>query len=169
MEHAGTYDKYPFSLVVFAIFVSVSIYAVGAMILSGFGWIMAAAYLLYGLGNEIHVMKMSCVHCYYYGKWCAFGKGKLAPLLFKQGDAGRFTSKTISWKELLPDMLVVMIPLIGGIALLIQRFSWNVVIMLVALLALAFGGNYVVRSQIACEYCRQRELGCPAEQFFSKP
>jgi len=168
MEPDRSYENFPLSMVVASLLVTVSIYALGVAILSGFGIIMAALYLLYCLGIEIHVMKMSCVDCYYYGKWCAFGRGKAAPLLFKQGDPKRFTSKCISWKELLPDMLVVLFPLVGGIALLIRGFSWSVALMLAALLALSFGGNYIVRSRIACAYCRQRELGCPAEQFFGK-
>jgi hypothetical protein len=168
MEPIKAYDDYPRRLVGISVFVSVSIYALGAVILSGFGNIMSALYLLYCLGNEVHVMKMSCVDCYYYGKWCAFGKGKVAAFLFRQGTPGRFAAKSISWKELLPDMLVVMIPLVGGVVLLIRDFSWNTALMLAVLLALSFGGNYVVRSQVACKYCRQRELGCPAEQFFGK-
>ena len=107
MEALKPYENFPFSMVLFALLVNVSIYAFGVAILSGFGIIMALLYLLYCLGIEIHVMKMSCVYCYYYGKWCAFGRGKVAPLLFKQGDPERFTSKCISWKELLPDMLVL--------------------------------------------------------------
>jgi len=155
-------------MVFFAVLVNVSVYALGVGILSGFGITMAALYLLYCLGIEIHVMRMSCVDCCYYGKWCAFGRGKVAPLLFKQGDTKRFASRCISWKELLPDMLVFLVPFVGGSALLIQGFSWSIAIMLVALSALSFGGNYVVRSRIACKYCKQRELGCPAEQFFGK-
>ena len=168
MESVKPYEHFPFSMILFAVLVNVSIYALGAAILSGFGNIMAALYLLYCLGVEIHVMKMSCVDCYYYGKWCAFGRGKVAPLLFKQGDPKRFPSKNMSWKELAPDMLVLLIPLVGGVALLIRGFSWGVAMMIAALLALSFGGNYIVRSRIACKYCRQRELGCPAEQFFGK-
>jgi hypothetical protein len=162
------YENFPFSMVLFAVLVNVSIYALGVVILSGFGNTMAALYLLYCLGAEIRVKKKSCVDCYYYGKWCALGRGKAAPFLFKQGDPKRFSSKCISWKELLPDMLVLLIPLVGGLALLIQGFSWSTAMMLVALLTLSFGGNYVVRSRIACTYCRQRELGCPAEQFFGR-
>lgn len=168
METVKSYENFPFSMVLFAVLVNVSIYALGVVILSGFGNIMAALYLLYCLGMEIHVMKMSCVDCYYYGKWCALGRGKAAPLLFKQGDPKRFTSKCVSWKELLPDMLVSLIPLVGGVALLIRGFSWSLTLMLAALLALSFGGNYLVRSRIACKYCKQRELGCPAERFFGK-
>lgn len=168
MENVKTYENYPRSMVLLAVLVNVAIYAAGAFILSGFGSAAAVLYLLSCFGNELHVMKKSCVDCYYYGKGCAFGKGKVAPLLFKRGDPGRFTAKTISWKELLPDMLVLMIPLVGGIALLILGSSWSVAMMLVVLLVLSFGGNYLVRSRIACKYCRQREIGCPAEQFFGK-
>ena len=168
VESVKPYENFPFSMVLFAVLVNVSIYSLGVVILSGFGNSMAALFLLYCLGVEIHVMKKSCVDCAYYGKWCALGRGKAAPFLFKQGDPKRFTSKCMSWKELLPDMLVVLIPLVGGSALLIRGFSWSTVMMLASLLALSFGGNYVVRSRIACKYCKQRELGCPAEQFFGK-
>lgn len=168
MESVKPFEHYPFSMVLFAVLVNVSIYALGAVILSGFGYLMSAVYLLYCLGNEIHVMKMSCVDCCYYGKQCALGRGKVAPLFFKRGDPMRFTSKCISWRELLPDMLVLIIPLVGGTALLVRSFSWGLALMLAALLVLSSGGNYFVRSHIACKYCRQRELGCPAEQFFGK-
>jgi hypothetical protein len=168
MEEVRAYENFPLRLVCISVLVNVSIYALGAYILSGYDPLIAALYLLYCIGNEIHVMKMSCVDCYYYGKWCALGRGKVAPFLFKRGDPGRFTAKIISWKELLPDMLVLMLPLVGGAALLIQGFSWSMALILTFLPALSLGGNYFVRSQIACKYCQQRELGCPAEQFFSK-
>ncbi len=168
MEFFQRNENYPFSMVFFALLVTVSIYTLGLVILSGFGNNITALYLLYCIGFEIHVMKKSCVDCFYYGKWCAFGRGKVASLFFKRGDPKRFNSKCMSWKELLPDMLVLLIPLVGGIALLIHGFSWSMVMMLVALLALSFGGNYIVRSRIACKNCKQRELGCPAEQYFGK-
>lgn len=168
MDSIKPYENFSPSLVLFSVLVTVATYALGVSILSCFGIVPAALYLIYCLGVEIHVMKMSCVDCYYYGKWCAFGRGKVAPFLFRQGDPKRFASKCISWKELLPDMLVVLVPLVGGIALLVMRLSWSVTLMLAALLMLAFGGNYIVRSRIACRYCKQREIGCPAERFFGK-
>ena len=36
------------------------------------------------------------------------------------------------------------------------------------MLTLSLYGNYLVRSRFACACCEQRELGCRAEQFFSK-
>ena len=168
MDDVTPCENYPVSMIFTAVLVNVSIYALGAAILSGFGNIPFALYLFYCLGMEIHVMRKSCVDCYYYGKWCAFGKGKAAPLFFEKGDPRRFSAKQISSKDLLPDLLVPLIPLGGGVALLVLNFSWTVTIMLAALLALSSSGNFFVRSKLACKYCKQRELGCPAEQFFGK-
>ena len=168
MESLKTYEDFPPSKIVLSVLLSFSIFALGTAVLSGFGILAAILYLLYCIGTEIHVMKTGCVDCFYYGKWCAFGKGKAAPLLFKRGNPARFTARSLSWKDLLPDMSVVLLPLVGGLALLIQDFSWGVTLMLALLLALSFQGNYAVRSKIACKYCKQRELGCPAERFFSK-
>ncbi len=168
METMRSYKNFPFSLVAAAVLVNISVYALGAFILAGFGALMVAIYLLFCLGNEIHVMKKSCVDCYYYDKWCAFGRGKAAALFFKKGDPQRFLTKSISRKDLTSDMLIVIFPLVGGIALLINGISWMIVIALAVLLMFSFGGNYLIRSQVACFSCKQRELGCPAERFFSK-
>ena len=168
MATTGSYENFPARLIAAALLVNVSIYALGAFILAGFGSIMTALYLLFCLGNEVHIMKTSCLDCYYYGKWCAFGRGKAAELFFKQGDPQRFATKTMTTKDLTMDMLVVIFPLVAGIALLIRNFSWGTVIALALLLAFSFYGNYLIRSKVACACCKQRELGCPAEQFFSK-
>ncbi len=168
MEQMRTYENFPARLIAAAVLVTVTIYALGAFILAGFGGIMTALYLLFCIGNEIHIMKTSCVDCWYYGKWCAFGKGKAAALFFKQGDPQRFPAKSLSVKDLTPDMLVVVFPLVGGLVLLIRDYSWETAMALVFLLAFSSGGNYFIRSRIACAGCKQRELGCPAEQFFSK-
>ncbi len=168
METIRPYENFPIRLVAAAVLVNVSIYALGAFILVGFGSIMMALYLLYCLGYEVHVMRMSCVDCYYYDKWCAFGRGKAAALFFKQGDPRRFLTKSISRKELTPDMLIVAFPLVGGIALMVRDFSLGIVITVALLLTFSFGGNYLIRSRIACASCKQREMGCPAEQFFGK-
>jgi hypothetical protein len=168
MEQRLTYENFPARLMAVSVLVTVSIYALGAYILFGFGSIVITVYLLYCFGNEVHVMKTGCVDCWYFNKWCAFGKGKLAALLFNQGDPQRFPLKSISHKELIPDMLVVIFPLIGGMALLIRDFTWGTALALVLLMAFSSYGNYLIRSKVACAGCKQRELGCPAEQFFSK-
>jgi len=166
MEETKTLENFPIRIAVLGNLVALSIYAIGAYILSGMAIWLAAFYLLYCLWAEFSVLKGSCVNCYYYGKVCGLGKGKLCSLLFKPGDPRKFIERQVSWKEIVPDMLVFLFPLAGGIALLVRGFSWLIVAMLVLLALLSFGGNAIVRGLFACKYCKQRELGCPAEKLF---
>jgi hypothetical protein len=113
------------------------------------------------------LLSAACVDCTYYGKVCAFGKGKLCALAFEQGDPQRFMERSTSWAEVLPDLLVSILPLIGGIVLLaLNGWDWLIVVLLVLLVALAFGGTAFVRGSFACNYCEQKELGCPAYELF---
>jgi hypothetical protein len=148
--------------------VSMLIYITGAMILAGYGTGFAVLYVLYCAGVEIRVMKKSCVDCYYYGKDCGIGKGRLCSLLFKKGDPLRFSRTEVTWKSLLPDFLVSIFPLVGGIVLLIRDFSLRRAALVAMLLLLSTVGSAVVRSSFACKYCKQRELGCSAEKLFLK-
>ena len=167
MKQTKVYECFPLWMVVLGNVVGLSIYLIGAYILTGFGLWMAGLYLLYCFGLELRLLKGHCVNCYYYGKVCGFGKGKLCTWLFKQGEPRKFTEADISWANMLPDFLVLLWPLFGGIILLVQDFTWLGVGMLVLLVALALWGNAIVRGSFACKYCKQKELGCPAARLFS--
>jgi hypothetical protein len=160
------FERYPIRIVVLSNFVSLSIYLIGAYILAGFGLWLAGLYWLYCLGLELRLLKGHCVNCYYYGKICGFGKGKLCGWLFKRGDALKFAETDISWASMLPDFVVLLWPLLGGIILLVQDFSWLLSGLLLLLVALSLSGNAIVRGSFACKYCRQKELGCPAARLF---
>lgn len=162
------YEDFPIWIVWLASVVSVLIYVFGAYILLQFGvWIMVL-YLVYCFWVEIRISKKSCVDCYYYGKLCAFGRGKICSLIFKKGNPKNFCKKKISPVDILPDFLVFIFPLIGGIILLIKNFSWTILLLLIILFILSFCGNAFIRGNFACKYCKQRELGCPAERLFNK-
>ena len=166
MGEIGTYENFPAPLVAVSVLVTSSIYALGAFILSGYGPVVTGAYLLYCAFFEVRVMKQSCVNCYYYGKRCGLGRGKISAYLFPQGDPRLFARMNITWTTLIPDVLIMLLPLFGGIILLVRSFSWLVALGMVLLVALSLGGNAFVRGQIACKYCKQREIGCPAEKLF---
>ncbi len=125
-------------------------------------------YLLFILGLEIRLMKRSCVNCYYYGKFCAFGKGKISSLFFKKGSSHKFIKDEITWKDILPDFLVSIISLIVGIVLLILKFNLLILSLIVLLVILTSAGNGFVRGSLACKFCKQKEIGCPTEQLFNK-
>ncbi len=168
MAEQGTYERFPLWIVVLSNLVTASIYAIGAYILAGFGVIASALFLLYCLSLELRVLKRSCVNCYYYGRICGFGKGRVCALLFRKGDPKKFAEDEISWKDMLPDMMVLAFPLIGAALLLIRGFTWQLVLLLAVYLALNLAGNAVIRGSFTCKFCRQRKLGCPAEKLFSK-
>lgn len=168
MDKTETFENYPCSTIFSSNLVSIAIYIIGAYIIYKLGIIWFSLYLLYILTLEIRLLKKSCVNCYYYNRYCAFGKGKLAAFFFKKGDAKAFLKHSITWKDLLPDFLVSIIPFIAGITLLLLDFDWILLIFVVLLALLTSAGNSFVRSKLACKHCRQRELGCPAEKLFDK-
>ena len=80
----------------------------------------------------------------------------------------QFCKKTITGKDIIPDFLLFFVPVLAGIVLLIMEFSWMILILVIFLLVLGFFGNAFVRGQLACRYCKQREIGCSAAQLFDK-
>jgi hypothetical protein len=168
MEKITAYERFPSSIVFLSNGLSISIYAIGLYILAQCGIWWAVLYLVYCGVFEIRLLRYHCVNCYYYDKVCAFGKGKLSALLFKKGDPQKFAEKEVKWLDLVPDFLVLIFPLIGGIVLLVMDFNWIILILMVILIALSMGGNAIIRGSYACKYCKQKELGCPAEQLFNK-
>jgi hypothetical protein len=169
MGNPKSYDQYPVWMVLVSNLLSLSVYGIGAVILYQLGLIWLVLYVLFIIILEFRLVRGHCVDCYYYGKTCAFGKGRLSAMLFPKGAPERFNKMTITWKDIVPDFLVFIIPVLVGIALIIRTFSWILLLLIIALFILGFVGNALVRGQIACRYCRQKEIGCPAQRLFERP
>jgi hypothetical protein len=168
MQEPGCKEQYPLTTVIISNLVSVLLYGIGIylLFLAGIPWLIG--YGIFILVLETRLIGWHCVDCYYYGKTCAFGKGRLSSLFFRKGNPEKFLNMSITWKDMVPDFLVFVIPVLAGILLLIREFSWTVLVLVIALFLLGFLGNAFVRTQLACKYCRQREIGCPATQLFNK-
>jgi len=152
-----TFESYPCWIVAVSNLLSVAIYLAGAYILYQLGVIWPVIYLIYIGWLEIRLMKKSCVYCYYFGKQCAFGKGKISSLLFKK-ESGRTPNRNkAGWKEIIPNLLVSAVPLIVGVVLLILKFNWLLLAVTVLLLLLTSLGNGFVRGLLACKFCKQKE------------
>ena len=161
-------DNYPIQIPLLSALLSLAIYTIGACILSGFGLIAVLFYILFCLWAEYHVLLKSCRYCYYYGKLCGLGKGRIVPLFFKKGDPSIFLGRKISWKDLIPDMLIFLIPLLGGIVYLFMHFNFLTLALMILLAILALPGTGFMRSCLLCPNCKQRGLGCPAQELFGK-
>ncbi|MBU0498436.1 MAG: hypothetical protein KKG04_10860, partial [Candidatus Thermoplasmatota archaeon] len=140
MNKITPYENYPIRIPLLAILISIISYSIGAVILSEFGITVVIIYLAYCVGIELLVIFRSCKDCYYYGKICGLGKGKIAPIFVKQGNSNKFKEKKISWYDLIPDFLVAIIPVIGGIILLLYNFSFLLLGLIILLSILFFGG-----------------------------
>lgn len=132
------------------------------------GLALSILYLAYILILEYRLIRYHCVNCYYWGKTCGFGKGRISSMFFKRGDLSRFCAKDMSWKDMIPDLLVTLIPLVTGIVLLIIKFDGVLLLAILILIGLTTVGNGFIRGHLTCKYCKQKELGCPAYSLFNK-
>lgn len=168
MSTTKSYEHFPSWMVLVSNMVSVSLYALGFFITGSVSWIIAGFYLVYIAVLEFRLLRYHCTDCYYYGKVCGFGKGSISAWFFKKGDGAGFCNREMTWKDMIPDMLVSVIPIIAGILSMIIDFKFTVLAAVILLILLTTIGNSFVRGSIVCKYCRQREIGCPAERLFSQ-
>ena len=168
MDEGKTFEEFPLRLVAPSVIFTLLSYGLGAFILAGLGNTIVFFYLLYCLWVESRILARSCVNCYYYRKLCGLGRGKVCGLFHRKGDPQKFLRDEISMKDMIPDFLVSLIPITGGIILLSRVFTINMLGLLVLYGLLSFGGTAFLRGQIACKYCMQKKLGCPAERLFNK-
>ncbi|MFH1836014.1 MAG: hypothetical protein ABH851_07500 [Methanobacteriota archaeon] len=168
MAEVEPFENYPLWIVFVSTLLSISVYSIGAFIVYQLGLLWLTLYLAYVLLLEVRLLRKSCVNCYYFGKTCAFGKGRLSCLIFRKGEVKEFGSWQITWKDIIPDFLVTIIPVVAAVILLIRDFNWTTLLLLISILALGFPGAGLVRSQLACKHCKQKDLGCPAQQLFNK-
>jgi hypothetical protein len=164
----GFLERYPLWMVLVSNAVSLAIYLAGAFITCRIGLAWLIAYLAFALFLELRLTGGHCVSCYYYGKTCAFGRGRISGVLFKRRDPSEFCNRQLTWKDLLPDLMISLVPVAIGAVLLVVDFTWAVLSSVVVLLVLTTLGNWFVRGQLACKHCVQRRLGCPAEKLFGK-
>jgi len=164
----SNYENYPLWMIAMANALSISIYAIGLFILAQLGTIFAIFYLFYCFILEISLYHKSCVNCYYYGKLCGFGKGKICSFLFSKGDPKKFIERKLTWWNMLPDILLLIIPFLGGIIIIFLNFQWIILAAIIVIIFFSFMGNAFIRGSFSCKYCKQKELGCPAAQLFNQ-
>jgi hypothetical protein len=168
METIKRYENYPIGIVILSNFVSLAIYGIGFSIIFKLGSAFSFLYLLYILILEFRLIRNHCTNCFYWGKTCGFGRGRLSSRFFKKGDTSKFCIHDMTWRDMIPDILVTLIPFVIGTILLFLTFD---IILLSALLLLLLSttfGNGYIRGTLTCQYCNQKELGCPTYLLFNK-
>jgi len=106
--------------------------------------------------------KHLCTHCYYYGKLCSIGWGKLSSLMFKE-KSGNYKLGIklagITWA------LATLIPIIGIVISLILNFTIHRSILL-GLFILLTPVNFILHKN-SCKRCKMKNI-CPASMVKGK-
>jgi hypothetical protein len=168
MKAWESWEKYPLWIVAMSNFLSFTIYISGFYIFLKINSILSLLYLLFVTTLEFRIIKNHCVNCYYWGKICGFGKGKISAFFFKKGHPEKFCSVPVTWKSMIPDLLVSLLPFVTGIILLIAEFRIDILAALAIIVLFTTSGNSIVRGKLTCKYCKQREAGCAAYALFNK-
>ena len=165
-----TYENYPAWIIIVITILSLLIYLAGVYIMFTLHWITGILYIIYIFFIEGSVYREGCAYCCYYGKLCAFGRGVLAKFIVKKGNPKKFCERRLTSKDFIPTMLIILIPLIVGIALLISRgFNALILAALIYPIFSWFALNPIIYGKLACPHCKQGKKCCPALDFFSKP
>ncbi len=167
-KEPAVFKEYPISTVLIFNIVALINYVIGVYLFYQINALFAWLYLIYVIIIEISIYKEGCVSCWYYGKRCASGRGKIAPLFFKKDDPKKFCEKEVTWKNLLPTMLTTILPIVVGGFLLLQDFSWVVVVFIAVPILTWVFGNPIIYGKLACPHCKQGRICCPANEFFGK-
>ena len=90
-------------------------------------------------------------------------------MFFKEGNPEKFCERALGVKDFIPHVLVVLIPLLVGIAILISR-GFNPLILTAMIYPVFswFAVNPILYGKLACPHCKQGSICCPALKFFAK-
>lgn len=96
-----------------------------------------------------------CTRCYYYGKRCHIGWGKLASLFFKQGNIEELNDCIGGKAAPMVYGLLSLVPLVLGTISTIIDFSILKIAVLAVLLLIGFYSGAISRKS-ACKECKMR-------------
>ncbi|NQT31440.1 MAG: hypothetical protein HQ588_03820 [Deltaproteobacteria bacterium] len=120
------------------------------------GWLyLAAALIMVG----VVLRKLVCTNCYYYGKWCGTGWGKLSALFFKKGEMEKFSTSIGVKLAPLTYGLLSLIPIVLIVISIIKEFTVFKIIVLALLLLVSVYSGFLSRKK-GCANCKMK-LACP--------
>ena len=154
-------ETYPAGVIIARWVILTIAFILGIFILSRIKPALGIIYALYALYALTLVLPRSrCVNCYYYGRACNTGWGKVAAYLYGKGEESRYTEH-YAYAVFLH--LLWIIPLLASFfKLILAKSTFYVIFVLVYVLVLWL--EKVALKRWACRRCHQREF-CPALPF----
>lgn len=153
-------EEYPKSTIIFGNIIMLLIMTVGTIAVWFLIGIWAWLYLAISFIMVYIVMrKLVCKNCYYYGKWCALGWGKLSSSLFKKGKIEDFPDNPSLKFAPAVYGLMMFVPVIAIIISLIYVFDYTKIGILILLILFSMYSGGIGRKS-ACSKCKM-SLICP--------
>jgi hypothetical protein len=133
---------------------------------SSWGLIAAAAYLAYGAIGAFWIMVFVCPYCRYWdSKSCPCGYGRIAALFLKKNPVECFDEK---FKKHIPVIVPLwFIPLLAALPVVINSFSWPLLVLIVIFAIDAFVVLPVTSTRHGCKECPQKNI-CPWIKIMGK-
>ncbi len=155
------YTEFPLPTIIYNLVTLGGALVAGGVIVTQFGLWATAGYLMLLALAGVGLLTLVCARCGYYGHRCPLGLGKVAALAFKKRQEEEFFRTGPQRVVLLLLVLAFLLPIAGGIALLIEGFSTWRLALLAAQVGLLLAG-LVPHPWLVCRHCCQGERGaCP--------
>ena len=118
-------------------FLNTSTYALGTILMYFLNPYYAILYVIFCIIAIILFLKLICTYCPSYGRArCSSGYGRAAAYLFKKGDRRKFSKM---FKIYIPFLSIIwFLPLISSLFLLINEFSWALVVIVILFIIISF-------------------------------
>lgn len=136
-------------------------YFIGTLVIYSINTVAGIFYATLCILTIFLSLKLRCSYCFYYGKRCGFGFGILSKIFFSQGESKEFNNSKNIIPVLIFSLGTSIIPIVGGVILLIVNFSVLHLVYFILYILVGFLPNFFIRNKV-CEHCEQGNLGCPA-------
>ncbi len=131
------------------------------------GTIAGFAYLIYGIAGAVWIMIFVCPYCRYWNtRSCPCGYGRIASRFRPKSSVECFSDK---FKKHIPVIVPLwFIPLLVGVPVIISRFSWLFLALIVIFAVDAFIILPLISTKHGCKECPQKDT-CPWMKHRIKP
>jgi hypothetical protein len=155
------FENYPKHIIVIRWIILLTTFGLGTYILSDLHYMLAIVYILYSLIALTLILPLSrCVSCFYHGRLCNTGWGRVASCLFKKGDESKYVEH---YNYAIFLHLLWLFPLLVALLQLVRKRDILVLSIFGAYLFILFVEKIVLK-KLCCKRCHQKEF-CPALPF----
>ena len=160
-------ENYPIKVVCVSASLTILSYLIGSIVLYVLNPLLGMLFLLLAISTIIISMKLRCTHCYYLGKYCNFGLGKLAAFFFQIGEPSEFKNPRKVIITAIFSFSAMLLPIIAGIIFILIDFSILNIGLFLGYILFGIVPNFFIRGNL-CDKCVQGKLGCPSYEKMMK-